>query len=87
MAMECPVSTHGLSDMTPCSGSGVPLLVNSSGPPCLTVFCPILPYLTCPGSGQGEERQFELEVCLEEVWTEGWEGLGDQRNKGFREKV
>ena len=85
--MECPVLTHGLSDMTPCYGSGVSLLVNSSGLPCLTLFCPILSYFTCPGRGQGEERQLELEGCLEEVWTEGWEGPGDQRSKGCREKI
>lgn len=56
-------------------------------PSLLTLFCPILPCFICPERGQGEEHQLELEGCLEEAWTEGWEGPGDQRSKGSREKV
>lgn len=52
-------------------------LVHSSAPPCLILFCPIVPptlsstvLMVCTVRCQEEECQFELEGCLEEMWTE-----------------
>lgn len=77
--MGCPVSTYRLSDTTHCSGSGMSLLVNSSGPPCLTVFHPILPHFICFVRSREGECHFELEGCLDEVYTE----LGLKSGKGL----
>lgn len=79
VVIECPVSTHGLLNMTHCSDSGLLFVVNSSALSCPTLFCPILPHfirfspkytmlMVCPVRGQEGECQFELEGCLEEVW-------------------
>lgn len=85
IVMDCLISTHSLPDTAHCSGSGVSLLVSGSSPPCLTLFCPVLPHFICPGRVQEGECQFELEDCLEEVWVElGLKGGKDLGMGGTR---